>query len=416
MNIDMTVSIDVETEIALTELVMNCPELGELEALLSRFNIFHVLKAARHEIRHSNMLAWLMDPEESHGLSDRFIRRWLMNIVHSAGIDTATVLDLPSPIEIDALEIDLIEVARESSNIDLLVIIQSKDGDRWVVCVENKVHSAQHSNQLRRYRGTVERRYSEAKHRLFLLLSKHDEEPEDPRYISSSYALVEQVLRSCFNERADVIGPEPKLLIQQYIELLSEEFVGDNRAAQLARQIYRSHKKAIDFILQNIDDPIAEASRLLEEVITANAAELKIIPDRQHKGLIRFLPEEWNISQNSGGTAWGTNSRYVLCEITFWTKRAVLSICVGKAPDLWADKVWTRAESPPFKQEWKKRPRQFIKPYKSRSDFVVEDILDVDAEDLKASFLDWLRTELGKDKFREAVEEIRLLLLQLEEN
>jgi hypothetical protein len=45
--------LDNETERALTDLVMNCPELAQLEALLSRFNIFRVLRAARHEIRHA---------------------------------------------------------------------------------------------------------------------------------------------------------------------------------------------------------------------------------------------------------------------------------------------------------------------------------------------------------------------------
>jgi hypothetical protein len=70
--------IDAETERALTRFVMNCPELSALEALLSRFNIFRILRAAHHEIRHSNMLAWLLTPDESHGLRDRFFRRLLV--------------------------------------------------------------------------------------------------------------------------------------------------------------------------------------------------------------------------------------------------------------------------------------------------------------------------------------------------
>jgi Trp operon repressor len=53
---------------------MDCPELSALEALLSRFNIFRILRAARHEIRHSNMLAWLLTPDENHGLGDGVAR------------------------------------------------------------------------------------------------------------------------------------------------------------------------------------------------------------------------------------------------------------------------------------------------------------------------------------------------------
>src|SRR5207344_497094 len=91
-----TPELDIETERALIEFVMNCPELTQLEALLSRFNIFRVLRAARHEIRHSNMLAWLLTPDESHGLEDRFLRRWLMQIVHEAKDDPAQQAALPS--------------------------------------------------------------------------------------------------------------------------------------------------------------------------------------------------------------------------------------------------------------------------------------------------------------------------------
>ena len=98
-----------------TRLVMDCPELTILEALLSRFNIFQVLRAAHHEIRHSNMLAWLLTPDESHGLGDRFFRRWLMQVVHKAEDETKRRLKLPSPIDIDALDIESVEVARESA-------------------------------------------------------------------------------------------------------------------------------------------------------------------------------------------------------------------------------------------------------------------------------------------------------------
>jgi hypothetical protein len=104
--------IDRETERALTSFVVECYELAELEAVLSRFNIFRVLKAAKHEIRHSNMLAWLLDQDESHGLGNRFFRRWLMQVVHDANDDLKRRLNLPSPIEIDALEIESVEAAR----------------------------------------------------------------------------------------------------------------------------------------------------------------------------------------------------------------------------------------------------------------------------------------------------------------
>jgi hypothetical protein len=412
--IDTIISdIDIETEHALTRFIMECPDLTALEALLSRFNIFRVLRAANHEIRHSNMLAWLLTPDESHGLGDRFFRRWLMQLVHTADEELKNLLGLPSPIEIDALDIESVEVARERENIDLLIIVQTIDGASWVICIENKVESAQHSNQLKRYREIVERRHGESEHRIFVLLTKHAEDPEDTGFIASSYELIETVLRSCLDERKDTIGPEPRLLISQYLELLEEDFVAESKAAQLARKIYRSHRKAIDFILENRNDPISDASGVMKEILTGYAEELGIIMDVQHKGYVRFLPKEWDIPQNRGGTAWGPNSRIVLCEISFWTKTAELHITVGRAPDAWADKIWARAASAPFKQEWKKRPAHYVKPYKAKSDIAVAMLDDADPDDIKTTLTDWVRKELQSKRFRESVDVMRSLLQEL---
>ena len=105
------------------------------------------------------------------------------------------------------------------------------------------MESAQHSDQLRRYREIVDRKYVDAEHRIFVFLSKYGEEPQDEGFITSSYAAVETVLKMCLEEKTDMIGAEPRLLMNQYLELLAEEFVDDSRAAQLARKIYRGHRK-----------------------------------------------------------------------------------------------------------------------------------------------------------------------------
>ena len=57
------------------------PELEELSAKLSTFNVFRALRIEEAEIPHSNVLAWLLDPEESHGLSEMVLRRILSNIL-----------------------------------------------------------------------------------------------------------------------------------------------------------------------------------------------------------------------------------------------------------------------------------------------------------------------------------------------
>ena len=46
-------------------------------------NVFDVLRISRNEIRHSNILAWLLDSSGNHGLEDSFIREFVKSIIKS---------------------------------------------------------------------------------------------------------------------------------------------------------------------------------------------------------------------------------------------------------------------------------------------------------------------------------------------
>ncbi|MEI3416245.1 MAG: PD-(D/E)XK nuclease family protein [Christensenellaceae bacterium] len=59
---------------ALQEFLLDIECLDSLTEWTKRFNLFDILKITRTEIRHSNMLAWLLNPNENHGLGDRVLR------------------------------------------------------------------------------------------------------------------------------------------------------------------------------------------------------------------------------------------------------------------------------------------------------------------------------------------------------
>jgi len=69
---------------ALYSLVIDNPEFELLEASLDQFNVFEALGAVRQELRHSRFLAFLLDPEENHGLGDEFARRVLQRVLIDA--------------------------------------------------------------------------------------------------------------------------------------------------------------------------------------------------------------------------------------------------------------------------------------------------------------------------------------------
>lgn len=401
------------TEQDLVELVLNCPELHMLEAKLSQFNIFKALRADRNELRHSNMLAWLLDPEESHGLDDLFVRRWLMRVLNQAAITNIKPAGWISPVAVDVLEVERIEVHRELDNIDLLFTIHTGTGAEWTICIENKINSTQGHDQLARYHETVERRFSGSDRRLYVFLTKNAEVPAHAEFIPVTYSEVNQVLASCVALKRDAMAADPLLLIDHYQQLLAEDFVDESETNQLARQIYMRHRRALDFIFEHRVDPVYEMTYALEAALAKSAEQLGIAMERTGKGLVRFTPKDWVVSKNSGGIAWGSNSRYLLCEFSLVGKNAELHICSGRAPDDWADKLWARSAESPFHQEWKKRPSQFIKPYKAKSNISIATLADMDKDDAATRLIDWLRPELTKPKFLEAVGVLKELLNEL---
>lgn len=74
----------------LDKFLVDNTELEELSAKLAIFNIFGVLRIEEAEIRHSNVMAWLLDPQESHGLGQAFLRRVLSTILLDLEISLGT--------------------------------------------------------------------------------------------------------------------------------------------------------------------------------------------------------------------------------------------------------------------------------------------------------------------------------------
>ena len=134
---------------ALERFVAENDALFKLEARIERFNIFDALRIVHAEIRHSNFLAWLLDPAESHGLGGLFLKAVLMDLLRRTPPGEHRLF---SPIKLDGGELHGVEVRRESKHIDLLITC---DDPSFLIAIENKVRSSEHSDQLTRYQKIV---------------------------------------------------------------------------------------------------------------------------------------------------------------------------------------------------------------------------------------------------------------------
>lgn len=137
---------------ALTAFVVENRDLERLKALLERFNIFEAIGVVRQELRHSDFLAFLLNPQENHRLGDIFVKRLLQRLL----VDTEDVSVPVTPIDLDLWSLEQMEVRREWQRIDILLL---DEPNRLAVIIENKIGTGEHSDQLRRYHRTVTEHY-----------------------------------------------------------------------------------------------------------------------------------------------------------------------------------------------------------------------------------------------------------------
>ena len=105
----------------LEEFLNNNDDLEQLESIANEFNIFSSLGIINTEIRHSRFLSWLLNPKESHGLGEYYLKSFLKNVVFNSGNILNVEFEQPSIFEIDEFDLDDLEVYTEWKSIDILL-------------------------------------------------------------------------------------------------------------------------------------------------------------------------------------------------------------------------------------------------------------------------------------------------------
>ncbi|MBL7954578.1 MAG: PD-(D/E)XK nuclease family protein [Flavobacteriales bacterium] len=270
----------------------------KLERTIGRFNVFDVLRSSDHELRHSNMLAWLLDPTENHGFGELFLRRWMMLVLHDA--DRPEVID---PVMVDTKPFKQVRVVREWSRLDVLVEITLANDLQWVIGIENKVNSRQGNDQLLKYRAEVEREYPDAK-RVLLFLTRHAEQPNDKEYIPTTYQTVQQALETCLGHASGELQEGPGYLIHQYNTLLKERFIDNDEAITLAKEIYKAHGTALDYLFSQRPDRTKEVTDLLKHRLIEEDKKGELVFVHATKGLLTYVPKAWDLAQNKEAGRW----------------------------------------------------------------------------------------------------------------
>lgn len=310
----MSSATNVPTLDELEALLINNPDLHRIRSHLGRFNPIKVMGMAHMEIRHSSILRWLFDPQESHGLGDVFLKSFLTEAVR--GHDGAL-----SPSALDIFKSDLMdaEVRTEWRSIDLL-ILSPRNG--WVFVVENKFHSSQHSDQLTRYMDVAQSTFvtgGSFGNVRGVFLTLWDEDPEDGRFAPIRYDAVCQLLEQVLATRTHPLSAEVAAFIEHYLQVIREAVhMDEERLAleKLARELYRDHKKVLDFIVEHgksTDFALAVEAVFGEdmEYFTSFSVDgTDFVYSNADSGSASFLPKAWFDALGGDRYFWHGCERY----------------------------------------------------------------------------------------------------------
>ena len=235
-------------------------DLDVLELGLKEPNIFQILKSTNNELKHSNFLSWLLNPDESHKIGDVFLKRFIREVFASDKFE-----DLEQT-EANDINFFNVEVRREWKNIDVLIVLEKKENpkNKVIICVENKIKSKEQNKQLKKYKNIVEKEFPTDK-KAFVYLTLDGDEPEkETSYMVMSYSFIVETLEKIILILQKSINKTVESYINDYLIILKREHMKTDELSILAQKIYNNHKMLLDFIFENMPD---DENKLRHEII-----------------------------------------------------------------------------------------------------------------------------------------------------
>lgn len=388
----------LEKEI-LEDFIHENAELEKLEDIVEEFNIFNALDIVNNEIKHSNFLSWIMNPNESHGLGDYFLNLFLKKIslkTSSLGVEGLSIFD------IDSWRFNDAEVLRERNNIDIIIRC---DNQKFICILENKIYSREHDKQLKRYKDTIKREYPGYK-KLFVYLTIEGEIPTEMEYIPLSYSDIVMLVENLLSSKKDKLSPEILTFISQYKEMIRRYIMKDSEIQEICRKIYKKHKKAIDLIFEYKPDKQLEIYDCLVDMIEKDN---DLILDNCSKAYIRFIPKDLDFIPKKG-EGWTKTKRILLFEFKNLKTDVKLHLYIGPGEQNIKEKLHNIAKENPrlfnrFKQKlskvWSEIYRKKILESSKYDDMEIDEIKETLEKELvkfKKSDLPKIKNEFKKFK------------------
>ena len=233
----------------------------------NKFNVFDILNIKRQELRHSDFLAFLLNPVRSGEIGRQFLQAFL------------SILAKENPeLKLDFFKMfygnfESVTVKREYKNIDILLDVQLSGKD-YIFVIENKVDSGEQfyedkeiKGQLEKYQKIISAEYK--RHTpVFLFLSPDKRQPSKKGWKAIDYRLIYSALSMVNTDLAD---NTLKTLITDYKKLIRGQFKmeTDKKLKEGALKIYNANADIFNFIFENLPNRVKETAEIIREFISS---------------------------------------------------------------------------------------------------------------------------------------------------
>lgn len=308
---------------AINKFIVDLDCIVPLQQYCDELNIFNVLDLKRTEIRHSNMLAWLLNPYKQHGFGDKFLKRVLIaSLIEGNGL---------SPVDIELMDLSDVIVSKEVSTdvrvngktgrIDILLTSKS---NKLICAIENKIDSNEHDDQLIKYKEFLNSRneYNGWK-RVLIYLTPVGDAPSDNEWIPLKYNAVCNVLENLLLNYE--ISHKARIYIEDYKELIRREImVEDEKLKQACEKIYAQHTEALELLYQYIKEKKEEnaASKYIWDCLKEHEKDgsIKVWGRCASKDML-FTPKNFLSHYNLENEAWNSNNYLLGVQVIYDEKK-----------------------------------------------------------------------------------------------
>lgn len=292
--------------------------LSEINNNLMEFNILEITGMGNQEIKHSNILSWLLGDNE-HNLEYQVLEIFLKKVAYENVQE-----DLHKYIYLADKEKD-IKIYREKDNIDLLLVDEAND---VVITIENKVFANESSDQLKTYEEKIYKKYEGDKYtKYFLFLTRDLDDPSSDRWLKASHKMIAESIEIMLETKKD-ITTKTKIILESYIDLLKRnDIVEDEKLEELCKSIWNKpkYKDALDTLFNYRPDRQSDIAEYLKKIINNNDKTELLSSQKRYT---TFIDTRWKSKQNVEGKR-KKGGRVVYYEFINKPNYLILTISIG---------------------------------------------------------------------------------------